>query len=299
MRATQVRREHITINRREKGAPLANGVRCEGMNTPTFIAVCAVATLAACHPPAARAPIVHVADGPPLTQLVGEGRLSAAAEYIELTIRLQSECYSTPQGAAAAADKAAKVVVTILAGAIDPNQSGDGVIAEGGITRPFSRYRQSGGSSCVGTFQKSTTLVLKTSKMAEFGQNFLEIQQAIFAATLTKPNPKFTTATTFATLEAPVPRLKHETRERLEQDALALAIQNARKKYAAVTASSCKQSNFRIIKFVESSPGGGRPIAYKAPTHAPQKSSALKLDDIWINKLLTVSFELERDQCTN
>lgn len=251
----------------------------------------------ACGPAIPAATTIQMAPAPTHTQLIGEGRLAAAPEYIELTVRLQSECYDSPAAASAATDRATAQVRRILIGATDSKHEGDGVFSHGGVTRPFSRYEHNR-RTCRGTFQKSADVVMKSSRVAEFPREFSRIQQAILVGTLRKPPAGSTeVGITFATIATPIPRLTHEKREQLERDALADAMANARDKYSAAAKLACAKSSFRVVRFVERSPSEGRPIAYDRSAPSAGTGPAVEFDAIWINKILVVDFELASKSC--
>lgn len=240
---------------------------------------------------------IHVDKGDHSTKFVGEGRLFAAPDYVELEISVQAECFATPLAASEAADAAAAKVMALANAAIDPESSKDGVFSRGGFTRPFSRYVGSGQTVCNGTFQKTATIVVKSSRLSRFASAFGQLQRAVLGGPLSKPNtPTREVGITFASLGTPVPRLYHETREQLEQRALASAIANARKKFEATAKAACGATSHRIVSFVERSADGGRPIPY-AGTPRGSGSGGLQLEAIWVNKLLDVYFAAGTGSC--
>ncbi len=251
----------------------------------------------ACHPPTPTASTIHVASEPPLTKLVGEGRIASPADFVELTVHLQSECHATPAAASAATDKAAAKVMDHLRSAIDPAREGDGIVASGGFTEPFERYVSSGRRICQGTFAKRSSLIMKSSRVAEFPAIYRQLQLSIFSSTLQKPAGGSSSPTTFATLETPALRLDHQTREKLEREALGLAVTSARQKFETAAGSMCKSAQPRLVKFVERNASVGRPIAYGAASQKAAPGSAIEFDQIWVNKLLDVYFELDEAAC--
>ncbi len=227
------------------------------------------------------------------SKLVGEGRLSHEPQYLELTIKVHSECYRTPLAASEATDAAARRMMQLLRGKIDADNPKDGVFSSGGYTAGFQRYSD-GITLCESTFQKTSTIVMKTSRVAGFSRDYQQIQQLVHAGSLRKLNTtRSDTPTTFATLSEPQPRLYHETRELLEQRALADALGNARDKFEATAAVACGDTKHRILKFVEASPDAARPIAYGRAEPSRGRGGAIELDAIWINKLLDVYFTVD------
>jgi uncharacterized protein YggE len=230
------------------------------------------------------------------TKLVGEGRLSHAPEFIELAVEVHSECYPTPLGASRATDQATARVIDRLRRAIDQTNPQDGVFSRGGYSGEFKRY-VGGVTTCTGTFQKSTTVVVKTSRMAAFGEDYAQIQEVILSDTLRRPGgPRGDEPLTYVSFGEPKPQLYHQTRERLEQDALAKAFANARTKFETTAKVACGDSDHRVLKFVEQSADAARAIAYGAAERV-QGDGPVQLDAIWINKLLDVYFIV--DACSS
>lgn len=257
---------------------------------------------AACAAQAAPAPapasVVEITRSQNPIKLVGEGRLSHAAEYIELSMSVHAECFDTPIAASNAADAAVAKLMKTLRANIDANNPKDGVFSRGGFTQPFSRY-DNGRTVCDGTFQKVSTVVMKTSRVESFARDFAEIQRVVLAGTLKKPaNPRADKGIAFALLGTPVPQLYYETRETLEARALADALTNARAKLKATASAACSVSNPRLLKFEETSAHAARPIPYAgAVASAAEDGTAVELDAIWINKLLDVYFIVEPGPC--
>lgn len=244
--------------------------------------------------------IIELSKNENPTTLVGEGRLSHAPEYIELKVTIQSECYATPVEASAATDAAATEIMALLRAAIDEQNPKDGVFSSGGFSRSFSRYINSNVTICQNTFQKTTQIAMKTSKIEAFAKQYDDIQRAVLSASLREPADKTKpTGITYASLGAPQTRLYYETRERLEQQALADALDNARAKFEATAKMACGIDGYRILRFNESNPDAGRPIAYGRSQRSSrsERGTALAFDAIWINKLLDVAFVATSGTC--
>jgi len=258
-----------------------------------------MAALGACHQHTGAVVPVTMDSPEPATMFVGEGRLSHPAEFVELTVTVHSECYPTPIEAVQAADSTVSKVMQLLSAKLDPNNSKDGVFASGGYTEPYSRYGRRNGESvlvCGGTFQKTATIVMKTSKVDTFPKDFAEIQNIVLTTMQNTADPNVAQGVTYATLGTPDPQLYYETRELLEQKALADALENARQKFEATAQVACGNTSHRILKFTEPSPDAGRPIGYAAASPADASGgAAVGFDDIWINKLLNVYFLIEDD----
>lgn len=232
------------------------------------------------------------------TKFVGEGRLSHAPEYVELSVTVRSECYPTAHEASQATDAAAAKIMKNLRGHIDADHPKDGIFSEGGFSEPFSRYLSSNHTVCLNTFQKTTSITMKTSKIDALSQGFDVIQRDIFT-TMREPTDKSKAQPmTYASLSKPQSQLYYETRERLEKEALADALKNAREKFEITAKMGCGVEDYEILTFVESSASAGRPIAYgRSAPSADGASHALEFDAIWINKLLDVTFLAKSAPC--
>lgn len=230
------------------------------------------------------------------TVFIGEGRLSHDPEFIEFNVTINAECYATPMEASAAADKAAANVISVLGRTVDAKNPRDGVFSKGGYSRPFQRYINNARTLCLGTFAKTVTITAKTSRIREFRAEFSAIQHDLLSSTLQKPDPKLEAGVTYAALAEPVPHLFYETRERLEQEALADALANARQKFETTAKSGCGNDDYGILRVVERDLNGGRPIAYAA-VEVPRAAEGAELDAIWINKTLEVSFLTAPGRC--
>lgn len=262
----------------------------------------ALVSTAACsaHPqPVVISPSLHeFAKQQQPTTFIGEGRLSHAPEYIELTVTVEAECYPTPMAANKAADGAVAEVMALLRTTLDPANPKDGVFTQGGYSRPFSRY-ESGRTVCRGTFGKTASITVKTSRIADFASRYPDIQEQVLTRSLRQPDDKSSERpTTYATLSTPQPRLYYETREKLEQSALADALVNARQKLEATAAKGCGERTYEIVRMVERDVNEGRPIAYgRSQPSRSGSGSALELDAIWINKILEVAFATKPGKC--
>jgi uncharacterized protein YggE len=230
------------------------------------------------------------------TKFVGEGRLSHAPEYIEFAVTLRSECYPSALEASQATDKAAARVMEFLRATVDTKNPKDGVFSEGGFSQPFSRYINSNLTTCQNTFQKTTTITMKTSRIEDFSKNYDDIQAQIFSKLQAPSDTAHGRSVTFATIKVPQSRLYYETRENLEQQALADAMSSAREKFETTSKMACGIKKYRITSFSETSPDAGRPIAYERSTPSPS-GQALEFQAIWINKVLEVRFKAESGDC--
>lgn len=267
-----------------------------GLLALAALALCALAQSACHHHTISAAPIAQ-SGVESATLFVGEGRLSHPPEFVELTVTVHAECYPTPIEAVKAADGAVSRVMTLLKAKLDPDNPKDGILASGGYTEPYYRRLRNGGVVCEGTFQKTAQVVMKTSKVATFPKDFADIQNIVLTTMSNSADPSSRQGVTYAKLGTPTPQLYYETRERLEQEALADALENARQKFEATADVACGSTSHRIVKFTEPGPSSGRPIAYGA---APSfggggDGAAVGFDAIWVNKLLNVYFAIEGD----
>jgi len=269
------------------------------VSVPLLIATVLLAGACAAKAPTL-APVVRISQNDGTTKLVGEGRLSHAPEYIELHVRVQSQCFATPLAASEATDAAVAKVMKMAQATIDATNKKDGVFSRGGFTQPFSRYINRSLTLCEGTFQKTATVVIKSSRVSSFSARLTDLQRTVLAGSLRKlDNKRGDKPVTFATLSEPAPRLYYETRERLEQEALADALANARKKFQAAAKVACGNTKHRVARFVETSASSARPISYgRSSTASGSGSGAVAFDAIWINKLLDVYFDVDAGTCS-
>lgn len=270
-----------------------NTINTIGLTTTITLALMA---LSACSTAPPITVLPHEAAQPQLTKLVGEGRLSHAPDFVELEITITSQCYATPIEAVKATDEAVATVIKLLKAKTDPDNPRDGVFSHGGYTQPYERYISSRRQTvCRNTFQKSSTVTMKTSRLDTFAKEFADIQNIIFTTMSGPTDPEKAEGVTFATTGTPQTQLYYETREELEQKALADALDNARLKFDATANAACKDTAHRIVKFVETRPEAGRPIAYGfgGSDGGGDEGGAIGFDAIWINKVLDVYFLID------
>ncbi len=264
-------------------------------------ACAAVASLSACaanQPPVVHIPVVEIKQGDHPTKVVGEGRLEHAPQYFELSISVNAECYPTPVAASRAADQAVGSLMKSLRPLIDSNNPKDGVFSRGGFTQPFYRRTRHGATVCEGTFQKVSSITVKSSRIDSFSGDYAKLQRAVLTGTLKQPLDPGDQSTTHATLSTPTPQLYFETRERLEQQALADAIDNARAKLAATAKAGCRTAKPKLLKFEESNQLDGRPIPYAGTKRQRVRDSgSVAFDAIWVNKLVDVYFKIPPGAC--
>ena len=169
------------------------------------------------------------------------------------TLSCRSRCtpsvFRTPAEASRAADAAVARLNRSLRPLIDATNPKDGVFSRGGFTQPFYRRTRHGQTVCEGTFQKVSNITVKSSRIDSFSRDYVKLQRAVLTGTLKQPVDPGDQSTTHATLSAPTPQLYFETRERLEQQALANAIDNARTKLAATAKAGCRTAQPQLLKF--------------------------------------------------
>lgn len=237
---------------------------------------------------------------------IGEGRKPHAPEFIQLVATVHSECYASPAAAVNATDAVASRIFNFFKSQIDPSNGKDAVLTSGGYTRPFSRYiSTSRRTICNNTFQKTTSITLKTANIKNFSSDFSEIQDLVYAQFLKPSIVQLNVGqpVTYVTLGTPVPQLYNSTRQNMEKKVLAMALENAIEKFKATMVSACEITSYRIVTFAEPSAGMSRPVAYgrslsdETLGHSPGATAPIEFDSLWIRKSLNVKFKFEGGHC--
>ncbi|MCH2110290.1 MAG: SIMPL domain-containing protein [Polyangiaceae bacterium] len=255
---------------------------------------CGCGSGASSRPPTIK--IYQEAEAAP-TRFVGEGRLSHPPEFVELSVKIASECYATPLQASEANQRAVADVMSFFKTLSSTENEHDGVHSKGGYSSPFRR-REGSLVSCKGTFAKSTIVQMKSSDISKFAQNFDKIQKKIYGAFSKKGEGLTDSPVTFATIVTPRPQLSHQTREKLEKEALRLAVESAKAKFETTFSAACGDGSYRILRMNEPSAESGRPMPYGlALGDAHSSPSTIAFEEIWVNRTLVVDFEFNGRDC--
>ena len=174
--------------------------------------------------------------------LTGTGCYEKHAEFIEVGIEVQSECFKKPREAMADNDAKVSEIQKFLKPLLLNNHH-DKVSTQGGTTQPFSREKILGGheraTECEGTFQKTTHITFRTSDVDEksFSEKFLQLQEMVLSTFSSQGEGE--TPRTFASISQPRPGVSKESRKQMALEALKLAQRNAREQFDAL-AMECK-----------------------------------------------------------
>lgn len=239
----------------------------------------------------------------------GTGRVESRPDYVQLMVTVKSECHPTPSEARGAADSEAARIFDFLKSNINENNDFDGVFSNGGYTQPFSKYVRKGNQShqvCVDTFQKTTTITMKTSKIEEFSELFDGIQEFVFDNfTPQAKSNQSDSPLTYVTLGQPQPRLKQQIRSEREKEAIRLAVKDAKEKFE-MTHDLCQITRTQIVRISEPGLPRPQPIAHygkrmaMAADMAFAESSSpapVEFDVHTVSKTLIVDFEFEGGWC--
>jgi hypothetical protein len=211
-------------------------------------------------------------------------------------ITITSECYPTVKEATLANDAIASRIHSYLTTLIDPNNAREQVLATGGYTQKFSRTIQVNNVQvieCKGTFAKTSSLTLKSTRVADFASIFDDMQERVYAD-LRDASEEGNNPTTYVTIDTPSPALFYDHRAALEEKAIALAVAHAKAKFDAANSDACKITSTDLVGINDfSTPSVSKSeAAFDAPRSAP-----VSFDSQWVNVDVTVEFQFEGGHC--
>jgi len=160
--------------------------------------------------------------------LTGQGQVSSPPDYVEMMIVVDAKCYATPAKASAVNDEFSRIIVDFLNTKIKKRDRYNNVIATGGFTLPYQNY-QKDKLLCENTFQKQNTIIFRTQDIKNFEALFNSIQSKVYAQ-FSPPPLLINTAVAYVTISDPLPSLSGTLRSQLEQQALAIAFNDAKAK---------------------------------------------------------------------
>jgi uncharacterized protein YggE len=229
--------------------------------------------------------------------MTGQGRVLASPDYVELVIQVESKCYNKPADARKANDEAARKIVDFLNTKIKKDNHYNKVISLGGYTNPYQMYYQDK-ILCPNTFQKTNNITFRTQEITNFEALFDEIQTQVYQLFSTEPRGMIESSVTYVTLSSPMPNLSDEKRAELEQQAMTMALGDAKGKLMALFGAD-KIQNLKIIQVSELPPEQPRPM-FHAQDNAPmammsaraEKSAPapVQFDTEWITKMVYFTF---------
>lgn len=232
--------------------------------------------------------------------MTGQGRVLASPDYVEVVIQVESKCYNTPAEARTANDDAARKIVDFLNSKVKKDNHYSKVISLGGYTNPYQMYHQDK-ILCPNTFQKTNNITFRTQEIVNFEPLFDEIQSQVYKLFTTQPRGMIESSVTYVTLSSPMPNLSDEKRAQLEQQAMTMALGDAKGKLMALFGLDNIQ-NLKIIQVSELPPEKPMPL-YDAGGHAPmammsaraEKSAPapVQFDTEWITKMVYFTFSFD------
>lgn len=237
----------------------------------------------------------------PLAEFSGEGVVKTAADFITVTLAVNSQCYPSPSDAQTATDEVVKKIDDYLQTIKKVDDERFKILIDGGYTTAYSRWHKER-ELCRNTYQKTTNITLKTSVDKDFDKVFSAMQTFVLKQFDQGPlmedweQPK-----TYVSLGTPEPDIDDEHRLILERKALDLALRNAKANFVAAL-SSCEPHRWKIHKISEDT-GISYPQAqprFYAAGVAKEASAAvvpIRFDQIEINKTLKVGFQFDGSLC--
>ena len=238
-------------------------------------------------------------------KVLGEGKVSADPDYVRVDLTVYSKCYSDVGDARNATNIAMRRIVELFETIVDEASEIDAVYTPGGSTNRSFGYYLPGSNQrvCVGTFEKSAAVTLFTSKVDEFEENFATIEDLAFSDELTQVSEVIDQPATYAELATPTALLAQETLNVLKQNALSLALEDAKAKFKVLTDGLCAVSSYRIDSVVEPEASRDAPLPYADfRERAFEGASAgepapIAFADIDVKKSLEVKFTYDEALC--
>lgn len=229
--------------------------------------------------------------------MTGQGRVLASPDYVEVAIQVESKCYNKPSDARVANDDAARKIVDFLNTKVKKDNHYNKVISLGGYTNPYQMYYQDK-ILCPNTFQKTNTITFRTQEINNFEALFDEIQTEVYKLFTTEPRGMIESSVTYVTLSSPMPNISDERRAELEQQAMTMALADAKGKLIALFGAD-KIQNLKIIGVSELPPERPMPM-YNARDNAPMAMMSaraekagpapVQFDTEWITKMVYFTF---------
>lgn len=161
--------------------------------------------------------------------LSGEGQVLTEPDYVEMIITVESKCYPTPEEASKQNDAAARKIVDFLNTKISQKDAYNRVVSQGGVTSSYQNYQRDK-VLCQNTFQKQNHITFRTQAMHNFEILYNEIQSTVLKS-FNQPYPdNIDNPISYVTISQPEPKVTPTQRAKLEQNAIALAYQDAKMK---------------------------------------------------------------------
>lgn len=231
--------------------------------------------------------------------LAGQGRVLSEPDYVSLSIQVQSKCYNTPQEAREANDKSARTIVDFLNKHVKEGGYYNKVITNGGYTNPFQVYHRNK-ILCENTFQKQNTIILRTQKVKDFEKLYDDIQKQVYSQFSSQPRGMIESSVTFVTMSAPSAGVSQKKRHALEQEAMTMALNDAKGKLKALFTGNQIQ-NLKVTEVsempIQPQPrpmqrgyASDMPMAMAAEKASP---APVQFDETWIQKQVYFRFSFD------
>lgn len=231
--------------------------------------------------------------------IIGQGKVLAEPDYVELRMHVSSKCYNTPELAAKANDEVTQKIVEFLNDHLEGEGYYNKVISEGGFTQPYQSYQRNR-VYCENTFQKNTQITFRTQEIKDFAELFNKIQNKVLKQYSLTPKNIIEAQITHVTLNQPDARISHIKQNELEKAAFKLALTNAKEKLNALFDS--KIDDVTIVNVSELPPKAPSPAPYARSRNqtlqAHQAEAAVapvQFDSEWVNQTLYFTFNFQED----
>ena len=232
--------------------------------------------------------------------MTGQGRVLANPDYIELGIQVESKCYATPAEARKANDAAARKIVDFLNTKVKQDNHYNKVISLGGYTNPYQMYYQDK-ILCPNTFQKTNNITFRTQEIANFEALFDDVQNQVYQLFTTEPRGMIESSVTYVTVTSPMANVSDEKRAQFEQEAMTMALGNAKGKLMALFGVD-KIQNLKVVQVSEIPPEQPMPMPHMRDNAPMAMMSAraekagpapVQFDNEWINKVVYFTFSFD------
>jgi len=230
--------------------------------------------------------------------IMGQGQVRSAPDYVELSIMVDSKCYSTPAEARKVNDDASRKIVDFLNTKITKKDAYNSVVTTGGFTSAYQTYYQNK-YFCENTFQKQNTIIFRTQEVDKFEELFEEIQSVVYKEIDRYAPSIIQTSISFAVMSSPIPGISNEQRTELEKQAIGLAFKDAKAKLTALFGNT-KVLNLKLVSATESTyshapiPRYQRsPMASAAMAEMGGSQAPVQFDEQEISKSITFKFTFD------
>lgn len=164
----------------------------------------------------------------------GYSEISAAPDFVKVSITVNSECYATPLEAVEANRAAVSQIQSFLQSFIATNSNIDRIHTDGGMTSKYRRVNYDvdpAEVTCENTFKHHTDITFKTEDVENFSTTFAKVQQHVlsqYASSYTSDKP----FVTYATINNADTGICESTRKELKIQAQKDAMDDAIAKFA-------------------------------------------------------------------